>query len=278
MQNAGSNMHMHICIFQFSDHNLFSIIIYNMTDGDFSLGKPVTEKAVKALLLHSDNKSPVYLQVTVKKPLASSRDYNPRLIPLKHRIKKASEHIICLIVRDPHAPYKKALDDPSSPTHKVFEEIVGVRKLKSKLSSKKALQEFENTYDLILAEKEVLRILPRFLPSSFYKSGKLRPIPVEVAKRKSIQDKRSIDAEFVKAEVKRVTKCGTMAIVPGTCLSVRIGTSDMKESDLVENIDNAVRYIGERVIPRKWSNIQMFNVKTPDSAALPLLEGGTEKD
>jgi ribosome biogenesis protein UTP30 len=239
---------------------------------DSPLGSPIVSKAVKGLLSHNDSDALVYLQVTVKKPLVNSKQFMPRLIPLKHRVKKASQYITCLIVRDPHVPYKQLLEDPDSSTHKVFEEIVGVKKLKSKLASKKIMKQFENTYDLVLVEHEVAKFLPQFLPKSFYSSGKLFPIPIEVGKRKGVHDKRSVDPDLVKAEIKRVTKCGVMAIVPGTCLSVCVGRTDMEDYMLKENIEFAIDFITNKVISKGWGNICMFHIKTPHSVALPVFQ------
>lgn len=236
------------------------------------LGISVITKAIKALLSHEANDSLVYLQITVKKPLVSTKQSVPCLVPLKYRIKKASQHIICLIVRDPHVPYKNVLDNPESSTHGVFEEIIGVKKLKSKLASKKNLKQFENTYDLLVVEREVAKFLPQFLPKNFYSSGNHFPIPIEVGRRKNIQAKRDVDPDLVKAEIKKVTKCSAMAIVPGTCLSVCIGKTSMNAGMLEENIQCAITFLVNKVISKGWTNISMIHIKTAQSVSLPVFE------
>lgn len=249
------------------------------------VSKRQTEKAVRALLKHlaTENAGQVqriYLQITINNPLVSQKQHIPVLIKLPSRFVKTTSLSICLIVKDPQQAATDVLNDDKAATADLFKEIISISKLKSRLKSKKELDKFSKSYDMILADSRVIDLLPTILGSSFYKSGKNMPVPIRLAildesimkaERKVLEDK--IDPKAVKYQVKSITKSAALAIVPGTCLSLCIGTSEMVDSDLITNINHAINELVAKVLKKNgMSNVKGIHIKSPTSASLPVLE------
>lgn len=57
----------------------------------------------------------------------------------------------------------------------------------------------------------------------------------------------------------------------GTCSGIRVGRASLGSDIIVDNlmaaVDGAVRNV-----PRKWSNVNSFHLKTSESLALPIYE------
>jgi ribosome biogenesis protein UTP30 len=51
--------------------------------------------------------------------------------------------------------------------------------------------------------------------------------------------------------------------------SIKIGTTGMTSSQLLENLEVAIPAVIDK-IPRKWKNIQSLHIKTPESISLPI--------
>jgi ribosome biogenesis protein UTP30 len=144
------------------------------------------EKAINALLKWQEkqqNKSEelieqqeyIYCIVTLAK-MPSKLQVKPIRIPLKHSIHPGAN--VCVISKDPQSDYKPKLDC----------KVIGVSKLKQKYKAFEEKRLLSSSYDLFLADKRVLPVLPRLLGKSFFLKKKYysinfrQPIPIDLTK------------------------------------------------------------------------------------------------
>ncbi|ANB11448.1 Utp30p [Sugiyamaella lignohabitans] len=266
-----------------------------MTDKVVTPPKRLTAQAVSGLLSKHPN-SPVYLQITVKKnpgkgkPLeGNKRVSSPVLISLPHRAreKKLNDMTICLIVKDPQQKFQKVLeDDKNSPTHDLFTEIVSISKLRSRVAaskpssnSKKAQISIEK-FDLIVAQANIIHLLPDTIPASLYKTGKTVPVPIQITAKDPKLPKGSqevIDPRLVLYQMKKLVNKSTVLVIPkqgSTCFSVLVGISDPDTmSKLIDNINTAIDgIVGNVDAVGGWSNVVSIHIKTADSISLPVVD------
>ncbi|ODV91876.1 hypothetical protein CANCADRAFT_464 [Tortispora caseinolytica NRRL Y-17796] len=189
-------------------------------------------KAVTALLKHLNDKTEgkkpsllggeerVHVVITTNKFLTDKKEFKPKKIDLKHPISEEPE--ICIFVKDPQREYKNKLGDKVN-------RVVGVSKLKGKFKSYEARRLLRNSFDLFLADDRIVRMLPKLLGRSFYGTGAV-PVPV------------SIDGDFEK-KVEKLKSCTFVTLAPGTCLDLRVGTTEQNPDWIVDNIISAVNEV-----------------------------------
>ncbi|CAN6642099.1 ribosome biogenesis protein Utp30p [Trichomonascus vanleenenianus] len=236
---------------------------------------PETVEVVKSLISHVGQKEPVYLQTTLAKPAAEKRKPVPLLIRLPHRLHKTSELAISLVVRDPQSAATKVLLDEDAPTYTTLKDVISVKKLKQKMRSKKEADKFKHETDLIVADERVIEVIPPVLGFDFYKSGKNMPVPIKLAPPPKTaaqrrEAKTAIDAEFVKLQIKGITRCVRVAITSGTCLSAHIGYTNMPPEQIAANIEAVKAVLKEQFDFTKKKNVRAFHIKSPESAGLPV--------
>lgn len=192
---------------------------------------------------------------------------------------------VCLITKDPGHAYASLMQSACPKIHKVM----GVSKLAKEYKQFEAKRQLSHQFQLFLADKRVLELLPSMLGKSFFQKKKL-PLAIDLKRyinntsvNKVIelngQDEASVDAESVmekekvealRAEVDRLLKCSSFYLTQATSHSLRIGHCDMSENELADNIEMALEGISKVLPYGGWLNIQSVHVKTSDSIALPL--------
>uniref|UniRef100_R7WBV7 Ribosomal L1 domain-containing protein 1 n=1 Tax=Aegilops tauschii TaxID=37682 RepID=R7WBV7_AEGTA len=114
------------------------------------------------------------------------------------------------------------------------------------------------SYDLFLADRALLPILPCLLGKSLY-STKKAPLAVD----------------FTRAgwpeQVHNVLSSTCVYLRSGTCSGIKVGRLDMEEEEIVENVMAAVEAAVEKV-PEKWANVRALHLKAVDSVALPIYQ------
>ncbi|CAG8565526.1 24263_t:CDS:2 [Dentiscutata erythropus] len=230
-----------------------------------TLDKDLIEKATTALLKYVSNQQEdksndiladkvhiVWLIVSTHRFLDITKD-KPVSIPLKHPLYDASTEI-CLITKDPQKTFKELV---ASKNLKRIRKVIGISKLRKKYQPYEAKRQLCNSYDLFMADDRVIPLLPKLLGKCFFQRKK-QPIPI------CLKNEKHFEREILKA-------CNStyMHFSPGTCLAIKIGTTDMTSSQLLENIITSVPCIVNK-IPRKWKNIQSLNIKTHFSTSLPI--------
>ncbi|CCG22233.1 hypothetical protein CORT_0B05250 [Candida orthopsilosis Co 90-125] len=236
----------------------------------------------------------VYLTINVNIKLAKSKDYRPRVIPLKHKLDKVSSRAILFISKDPANYYRKILTAKGTPTEDTFHEIISLKKLKSKSKSQKSLIKLYKENDIIVADNRVHKFLPDVLGSTFYVRKKKVPFMLQMAKpdpsvklRRTQQNKLKddrCDVEYVYKQVKSIV--GNASFVPttnvGDVISLKIGYTNWTVDHLVDNINSIVKYLtneeNRNVIGTaiNLENLVNVNVRGEDSISLPVLARSKE--
>lgn len=139
------------------------------------------EKAVTALLKHEANKAAknaggkesLLSDDSVISLLVGMKDFPKKtrskayMITLPHSLHENSE--ICLIVKDPQRAIKQRLEkDPIDGVVKV----IGLSKLRKNYKTYEAKRNLCDGYDLFLADRGVLPMLPRLLGKTFFTKKK----------------------------------------------------------------------------------------------------------
>ncbi|PON70532.1 Ribosomal protein [Parasponia andersonii] len=228
------------------------------------------EKAVKALLKWRNSKSQiqkpqlldedefVYLVLTLKKIPPRDR-INAHKVPLPHSLLSESSEL-CLIIDD-RSKSNLTKDDAAK---KISSEGIPVSKVLRLSKLKSDYQPFESkrklcdSYDVFLADKRVVPLLPRLLGKQFFKKKKI-PVPVDLRHKNW------------KEQIERACGSALLFLRTGTCSVVRVAKASMGSEAIVENVVAAVNGIVE-IVPRKWGNVRSFHVKLLESLALPIYQ------
>lgn len=267
----------------------------------FALGSDAYGKArtsVNALISHQRSEgrptAAIYLTINVNIKLAKSKDYRPRVIPLSHKLDKISNKTVLFISKDPASHYRDILTAKDSPTEDAFKEIISLKKLKLKSKSPKTLIKLYKENDIIVADNRVHKFLPDVLGTTFYARKKKVPFMLQMAKpdpsaklRRTQQNKLKddrCDVEYVYKQLKSIV--GNTSFVPtinvGDVISLKIGYANWVVDDLIENINDIVKYlkneenraaIGAAI---NLENLVSVNVRGEGSISLPVSERSKE--
>lgn len=232
------------------------------------------ERAVKALLkwlkTNSQTQKPqlleqddfVYLILTLKKIPQVSRT-NPFKIPLPHSLlgrDSDNPPEICLIIDDrpksnltKDAVMKKIKNDNLPVT-----KVIKISKLKTDYRPFEAKRKLCDSYDMFLADKRVVPLLPKLLGKQFFKKKKI-PVPVD------------LKHQNWKEQIEKVCGSALLYLRTGTCSVLKVGKVSMGAEDIAENVIAAINGVAE-IVPRKWGNVRSFHLKLLESLALPVYQ------
>ncbi|XP_060185483.1 uncharacterized protein LOC132614951 [Lycium barbarum] len=217
----------------------------------------------------------IYLQLTLKK-IPPKELTNPHKITLCHPISTFSN--ICLIINDnPKKPHnsKSNLDGPhNSRTNLDVEtaqkkiksleipitKVLKLSKLKAEYNSFEAKRDLYESYELFLADKRVVNLLPGLLGKQFYKKKRKVPVPVELKGNSNWKE-----------EIERALSSTLLCLGNGTCSVLKVGRNGMESSEVMENVLAAIDGIIE-FVPKKLGGVRAFHLKFSDSLALPIYE------
>ncbi|RKP25341.1 ribosomal protein L1/ribosomal biogenesis protein, partial [Syncephalis pseudoplumigaleata] len=205
-----------------------------------------------------EDETSIWLVVALKRMPEKGR-VKPIRIPVKHTIAKEDARV-CLFTRDSQQKYKDLLKEKEVQR---VEKVIGLSKLRSKYKQYEAKRLLCSSYDLFLADAAIIPLLPRVLGKKFFEKKKL-PIPV------------NMDKTNLKAEIMRACHSTYMSLSAGTCLSIRVGHSNMPAAQVADNIVHAVPAVVDH-IPRKWKNILTLSIKTSESVSLPFYNAPLEE-
>lgn len=174
--------------------------------------------------------------------------------PLTHSLLDENASV-CLLTKDPQREYKDLLQEKNI---RLISRVVGVSKLKGKFKPFDARRELVRDHELFLADKRIVPLLPKLCGTVFYNARKF-PVPVDLEHRKRLEPTlRGAIASTYYIQNK------------GSCSTVKIGFLNRHSpQELLENLGAALPTIVAK-IPGKWQNVQNIEVKTGQSAALPI--------
>lgn len=263
--------------------------------------KKNTSQSAKALFAHirkekgPEHREPVYLIINSKIQLAKTKDYTPRIIPITHKLDRLEEKSVLLVTKDPSTPYRQPLNEKNSPTEDVFNQIYTLTKLRGIAREPRKLLKLFKEFDVIVADNRVHKFLPGVLGAQFYVKNKKIPFMVQMAKpdvnaqlvrgpkSTKLKDDRCEPA-YVRAQMKSIVR--NASFIPpanGNCMSIKVGYTDLKVEELVQNVNDVVRYLVETKnqpvggILRSKKNIQSIHLKTSESVSMPVWKEAVEE-
>ncbi|KAL6140452.1 hypothetical protein ACLB2K_058751 [Fragaria x ananassa] len=207
-------------------------------------------------LLDSDEL--LYLVVTLKKIPPKGR-VNAYKVPLPTPL---HSHLteFCLIYDD--RP-KSKLTKPQIQAKIKAENLPVVKilkytKLKSDYKAFESKRKLMNSYDMFLADKQIVPLLPRLLGKHFFKKKRI-PVPVDLLKKNW------------KEQIERICGSAMLFLSTGTCCVVRVARSSMSEDEIVENVVAAIQGVVE-IVPGNWGGVRSLHLKLLESIALPVYQ------
>ncbi|MGD8545461.1 MAG: 50S ribosomal protein L1 [Candidatus Bathyarchaeota archaeon] len=134
--------------------------------------------------------------------------------------------------------------------------VIGRDDLNALAGKKKDLREIANGYDFFLAEAPLMPLVGKILGSALGPRGKM-PVPLPP----------SADVGEI---MNRYRKMVSVRMRNQPILQCRIGTEDMKEEQIAENIQAVIRAI-ERKLKRGMKNIKSIYIKTSMGPSVKVL-------
>ncbi|KAE8773645.1 ribosomal L1 domain-containing protein 1-like [Hordeum vulgare] len=227
-----------------------------------ALTKWMRERAAEAPpnLLADERDDLVVLQLSLRR-VPPKPTTKPHLLPLPHPVVAHSAASVCVISDDragSGSPAATAILDAARSLKLPVSEVVPFSALRTDYRPYESRRRFAASYDLFLADRALLPMLPRLLGKAFY-STKKAPIAVD----------------FTRAgwpeQVRKVLGSTFLYLRTGTCSGIKVGRLDMEEEEIVENVMAAVEAAVEKV-PKKWANVRALHLKAVDSVALPIYQ------
>eukprot|EP00980_Cylindrotheca_fusiformis_P001485 scaffold345_cov134-Cylindrotheca_fusiformis.AAC.96 len=202
-----------------------------------------------ALLRAPDKSSPKPIRVLIPHPLFK--------LATKEGEDTTEEPEICLIVKEESKPWCQEMIDRFPDHMGCVKKVLGLQSLRKKHAQYEQRRELLNKYNVFMADDRILPMLTKALGKDFFKVKK-QPIPINLNRK-----------EALPFAIQKALSATYMTLSSGTCVMVKAGYTPMDAEKLVDNIvaiaENAVPKL-----PRKWANVQVISVKTPDSVALPV--------
>ncbi|GEQ70893.1 hypothetical protein JCM33374_g4573 [Metschnikowia sp. JCM 33374] len=230
----------------------------------------------------------VHLVLNTKIHLVRVKDYTPRIIPITHKLSKLGEKSVALIARD--GSYRQPLSEKGSPTEDLFNEIIPFSKAKSLGNNGKSLLRLFKENDIIVGDARVYKHLPDILKAQFYAKNKKVPFKILMAlpvpgKQTHGRTDQSCESKYVRAQLKSIV--GNTSFIPpagGTCVSIVVGYTDWKVSEILTNIDDVISYLVEEKhrpvggLLHKVENLHSVLIRTKHSVALPVMNKKDQDD
>ncbi|CAN6707732.1 unnamed protein product [Malus baccata var. baccata] len=207
-------------------------------------------------LLESDEFA--YLVLTLKKIPPKGR-VNAYKIPLPNPLHSQLSEL-CLIYDDgPKSDLTKDFIEKKIKAENIpVAKILKLSKLKSDYVPFEAKRKLMYSYDMFLADKRIVPLLPKYLGKHFFKKKKI-PVPVD------LQHKNW------KEQVDKICGSALLFLSTGTCSVVRVAKVSMSIDEIVENAVAAINGIVE-IVPKNWGGVRSFHLKLFESLALPVYQ------
>merc|ERR1711941_256021 len=127
--------------------------------------------------------------------------------------------------------------------------------LKKLNKQKKLVKKLAKSYDAFLASEALIKQIPRLLGPGLNKAGKF---PTVVSHGDNLTKKCDDVRGTIKFQLKKVL-----------CLATAVGTVDMTEDQLVENLRLTINFLVS-LLKKNWQNVKSLNVKTSMGAPIRL--------
>jgi len=201
----------------------------------------------------------LYMVVTLKR-IPDRERINPYKIRLPHPLFPLDgSQEVCLIIDD----REKGLNAEVA-KNKVKEEglpiskVLKYSKLKTDYKPFEAKRKLCGSFDLFLADKSVVPLLPKLLGKAFFKKKK-HPIPVDLTHNQW------------RGQIESACSSAFLYVGKGTCCVIKVARVSQTRNEIVENVVAVIDGLAS-VIPRNWNNIRSLHLKSLESLALPLYQ------
>ncbi|XP_044396445.1 ribosomal L1 domain-containing protein 1-like [Triticum aestivum] len=227
-----------------------------------SLTNWMHERAAEAPpnLLAYERDEVVVLQLTLRR-VPPKPTTKPHLLPLPHPVVAHSAASVRVISDDragSGSPAAASILDATRSLELPVSEVIPFSALRTDYRPYESRCRLAASYDLFLADRALLPMLPCLLGKSLY-STKKAPLA----------------ADFTRAgwpeQVCNVLSSTCLYLQSGTCSEIKVGRLDMEEEEIVDNVMAAVEAAVEKV-PEKWANVRALHLKVVDSVALPIYQ------
>ncbi|CAI0474126.1 unnamed protein product [Linum tenue] len=223
-------------------------------------------KTQKAQLLEQDEF--MYVVISLKKiPEKGVGRVKPYKVSLPHPLTNPEDGSseLCLIIDDRHKSgitkesAKKKIDNDGIPISK----IIKLSKLKTDYRPFEAKRKLCDSYDLFLADRRVLPLLPKMLGKEFFRKKKI-PVPIDL-KHKGWKE-----------QIENACGSALVFVKTGTCSVVKAAKLSMEKDEIVENVMATINGAVEKIVSKKWGGVRSIHLKLLDSLALPVYEAVPE--
>lgn len=175
---------------------------------------------------------------------------------MPHALHTPGEVSVGLLVKDPQREVKDLLIERGI---KSVSRVVGVSKLKGKFKPYDARRALVSDHDLFLADARIVPNLPNLCGKVFFDARK-NPITVDLTKK----------GDRLAQELDSAISATTWLQNKGSCSTVKLGYLQKHSAEqLVENLMAALPAVLSKV-KGGWENVHNLDVKTGNSAALPV--------
>jgi large subunit ribosomal protein L10Ae len=127
--------------------------------------------------------------------------------------------------------------------------------LKKFNKNKKLIKKFANKYDAFLASDVLIKQIPRILGPGLTRANKF---PTSLADNDVLQEKMDIIKATIKFQMKKVT-----------CLSVAVANVEMKEAEIMLNIQLAINFLVS-LLKKAWQNVKVLYIKSSMGPAFQI--------
>lgn len=246
-------------------------------------------KAVAALLKHHKeggdedssgkqallgNDLPIHVQFTLER-IPQQTSSKPHRVEIPHPLHKLGgddametdddddgldEVEVCIIVKDDSKEYVQEMIENFPSYLSNIKKVLTLTSLRKKYTQYKDRRELLKRYNFFMADDRILPMIGKALGKNFFQEKK-QPIPIKITRK-----------EALPYAVQKCLSSTFLWVSPGSCLSVKAGSTGMPMEHLVKNVMAICAKEGGAVghIPRRWSNITAINIKTSQSVALPV--------
>lgn len=231
---------------------------------------------------------PIWLTIATKKHIVDKTRLKPSKIPVPHSLRRSDDLSICLITADPQRAVKNTVAEatfPSSLSQRIT-RIIGLTKLLARYKTFEQRRQLLSDHDIFLADERIAPRLPKALGKVFYKGTAKRPIPINLAPKKSTGEKeqpphkKKLPKEervsavgspvFVAKEIEKALSSVPVSLSPGRNVSVRVGLASFSPDELAENVSVVAPAIIQKHVTEGFKNVTGIHIKSPTSFAVPI--------
>lgn len=214
--------------------------------------------------LIDENKTPFYLQFALSKSVENA-ELKPILVPLPSPPRSLETAEVCLIVRNPQRKWKERIQREKHLLG-MIKRVIDFEHLIKKYPTVTDKRQLLNSYDLFLADKKLMHLIPSHLGRTFRRSTKM-PIGIVLPDEEENDDDEKPLSPIL-LEAMRLTP---ILMKPGTTVSVRVGDQSMTDEEISANGSHVIKAFKKK-LQEQAKGIEPLNIQLQlsQSISVPL--------